>query len=261
MLKKLFFSKVNTKNYIGQKSCEEDITVQLIQESSFIKLESNRPVLYLDENDPRFDSVLEYIQEIKYGASSRKHNKGNKSILFGAISRSISKYGICNQGAVLSQSPNLDSLLRGSFANVFDNLMHEYLYPFHKVSKIKLSQKPIQPEYRMGNTNFTSGVINFNSPFDYHTDSFNLANTYSAMIVYKKNVSGGYLSFPEYGIGFKLKNRSIILFYGKGIVHGVTPIVKNTKDAYRISIVFYASENLNDCLTAEKEMEKAKNRM
>src|SRR5690606_8892473 len=107
----------------------------------------------------------------------------------------------------------------------------------HKISEIMLSQKFIQPEYKFGKTNFTSGIINKNSAFNYHIDGFNLQNTYSSMIVFKRNVTGGHLVFPEYGIGFKLQNNAIINFYGKKILHGVTPIIKHSKDAYRLSIV------------------------
>lgn len=242
-----YFPRISSEDFKGIDASDNHARLELIKENCLVKLEGNRPVLYIDEDDPRFDALLPHILKLKMSASQRSHNKGMMSILAGALNKKTSRNDQCTEGAVHRQSPELDALLKNVYAAVLDDLMKKHLPSYHRVGQIKLNQKPIHPVYKMGNTSFTSCIINFNSPFKLHKDNFNITNMLSAMIVYKHQVSGGHLVFPEYGIGFRLRNRAIIIFYGKDIIHGVTPINKHNKDAYRISVVLYASENLHEC--------------
>lgn len=259
MIKHKYFKKILTESLLGKDAFESHISVELIEETCTIELEGAPPVAYFNEKYPGLNAIVEEIQTIRFNQSTRTANKGKKSILFGGVNRQISKMGFCTQGALLSKNPQLNKKLITGFAIILDGLLKTHLPARHIVGKIKLTQKPINVEYLMGDTNFTSGIINFNSPFAYHKDGFNMTNTYSSMIVYKKNISGGYLVFPEYGIGFKLDNQAIIQFYGKGILHGVTPIIKHSTDGYRISVVYYVSERLEECLPFDDELKRAQN--
>ena len=255
---KKYFSKIIEESVAGTQALESHISVELIEETCIVELEGAPPVAYFNEKHSGLNTIVEDIRKIQFNLSTRSANKGEKSILFGAVNRKISKMGFCTQGALLSKNRQLNRKLITVFANVLDGLLKTHLPARHMVGKIKLTQKLINDEYLMGDTNFTSGIINFNSPFAYHKDGFNMTNTYSSMIVYKKNVSGGYLVFPEYGIGFKLDNQSIIQFYGKGILHGVTPIVQHGADGYRISVVYYVSEELDKCLPFDDELKRSR---
>jgi hypothetical protein len=78
------------------------------------------------------------------------------------------------------------------------------------------------------------------------------------MIVYKRFIEGGFLSCPEYNIGFELKNRSMLLFDGQGIIHGVTPITKlHPTLSRRYSIVYYSLHKMWNCLPIEDEIKRA----
>jgi hypothetical protein len=254
-----YFKKISTSNFKGLEALDEHISIELIDTTCIIELEGAPPVFYLNEKHPELGAIAKIIDQIRFNSSERSANKGKDSILFGAVNRAIGKIGSCTQGALHSRSPELDQELCTTFATVHDSLLNEFLPSWHKIGKIRVDQKPILDEYKMLDTNFTSGIINRNSSFRYHFDDFNLRNTYSSMIVYKKKVSGGFLVFPEYGIGFKLDDQSIIQFYGKKILHGVTPIQKHADDAHRISVVYYTSKDLDKCLTYEDELKRVQN--
>jgi|GEM_PF-3211043 len=254
------FRKIPKSFFEGEESLESHITDELIDYTCKVELEDAPPVFYFQESHPVLGELPDIINEISFNASNRSANKGNDSILFGAVSKQISKSGFCTHGALMSKNRDLDELLCSKFAYAFDSLLCEKLPGSYAFSRRSVNGQSILPEYRMGNTIFTSGVINRNSAFRYHQDGFNLKDTYTLMVVFRKNASGGHLVFPEYGIGFKLDNQAIIMFYGKGILHGVTPIQKLTDDAYRISVVYYASENLGKCKTFEEELAEAQSR-
>lgn len=256
----MIYKKTTDHDFRGEAAAENHITFELIDYTCKLELEDAPPVFYLQETHPALEGLPDIINEISFNASNRSANQGEDSILFGAVSKQITKSGFCTQGALMSKNRDLDEMLCSKFAYAFDSLLMEKLPPRHRVSSIKVEGQSILPEYRMGDTVFTSGVINRNSAFRYHYDGFNLKNTYTLMVVFRKNASGGHLVFPEYGIGFKLDSQAIIMFYGKGILHGVTPIQKHADDAYRISVVYYASENLGKCKTFEEELAEAQSK-
>ncbi len=81
---------------------------------------------------------------------------------------------------------------------------------------------------------------------------------YSCMIVFKGGIGGGYLSVPEYGVGFQLPNNSLFLFDGQGILHGVTPIRRQNDLAYRFSVVYYSLKRMWACLEVDEELARVR---
>ena len=74
------------------------------------------------------------------------------------------------------------------------------------------------------------------------------------MIVFKKDCQGGYLSCPEYDIGFEVEDNSVILFDGQNILHGVTQFQNLTRLSYRYSIVYYTLQQIWNCLPLNEEI-------
>jgi hypothetical protein len=108
----------------------------------------------------------------------------------------------------------------------------------------------VLPDWRLSKSSlWTSGVINKESALPYHRDRNNF-DAWSVMPVIRKGVKGGFLHIPEYGIAVPARDGWAVAFYGKGLVHGVTPMAKTRDDAYRISVVYYALQGLKDCQPA-----------
>jgi hypothetical protein len=107
---------------------------------------------------------------------------------------------------------------------------------------------------------FTSGVINRDNALLYHYDSGNYTGVWSNMLVFRGNVTGGYLVMPEYGLGFALPNNSLMMFDGQQAMHGVTPIYRHGEDEHRYSIVFYSLKTMWTCLPIDDEVARARER-
>jgi hypothetical protein len=251
-----FEYKSNEEALIGQPVNDSHFNT-LIEESSYVKLAKHKPIVYLNLDDPRFDELLPFLESINYPSSTRKTlGATNRSMLFGAVPAKINRSNFCTTGAVLEHSADLHRLLSLKYSTVADGLMKRYLTQWNKIGHSIFNHSNINKDWQLGDSFWTSGIINHNSPHNFHRDNSNSRCAYSAMITFKGNVSGGYLVLPEYNIAFKVANRSMIFFCGKELIHGVSPINYGT-NGHRYSIVYYTTEDLKKCGSYQNEILKA----
>lgn len=59
---------------------------------------------------------------------------------------------------------------------------------------------------------------------------------------------------PEFGLGFEIKNSSLLIFDGQSILHGVTPIRRESENSYRYTVVFYTLLQMWKCEPLDKEL-------
>jgi len=112
--------------------------------------------------------------------------------------------------------------------------------------------------YKLGKSPFTSAIVNQNNRLNFHTDRNNFKNVFSNMVVFKTKSLGGNLMVPSLDVEVKLQDRSLLIFDGQSLVHGVTPISNLGKDSSRYSIVFYALESLTKAGNIEEEIQKTR---
>jgi hypothetical protein len=111
----------------------------------------------------------------------------------------------------------------------------------------------VLPDWRLTEASlWTSGVINKESSLPYHRDGNNF-DAWSVMPVVRRGVRGGHLHLPEFDMVVPCRDGYSVMFYGKRIVHGVTPMAKTMPDAYRVSVVYYALRGLKNCHTYAEE--------
>lgn len=118
-------------------------------------------------------------------------------------------------------------------------------------------EKEIQPHWRIDGTPFTQGVLNNANALGYHYDRDNLQGGWSAMTYFKKDTSGGNLIVPSLGLRFINEDQGFFFFDGQSVMHGVTPIVKESFSAYRYSIVFYTRASMRNLGSYSEERDRA----
>jgi hypothetical protein len=232
----------------------------LITASSLVKLEgASAPILYLDLNEEleEVNELWPHLDNLNIPASSRTSlGTKNKSILFGAVPPTIMRNSYCSFGAVADRDSELATLLYYKYSTIFHAVLQKHLPQWEKINMKLWKDSCIHKDYQLGNSLWTSGIINKNSPQKYHYDGMNVRNMLSAMITLKRNMSGGYLTFPEYDLAFEVKNRSLIFFSGSTLIHGVSPLSLHEKGT-RYSIVYYTTKQLQICDAFENEIKKA----
>jgi len=112
----------------------------------------------------------------------------------------------------------------------------------------------IEPVWRMGRW-FTSGILNRTVALPYHRDAANLPGCLSAMVCLRSGISGGHLHLPEYGVWLGVPDRSLVVFSGSTLMHGVTPLYGQ---GHRYTAVWYVRAGMRGCAPSrEEEMRRA----
>jgi hypothetical protein len=209
-------------------------------------------------DDPTLAAIENVLDGVKYSKVTRLSGPKAETQIFGTRPAHSMKNNMqsCSSTKMAYEQPDLHAIV-ASGSEVIAQIYERYnpkLYYDH----INQTQSHVKQEYHMEQTAFTSGIINKNNPLGYHYDKGNFSGVWSGMIVYKRFIEGGHLSCPEYNIGFQLKNRSLLLFDGQGIIHGVTPITKlHPTLARRYSIVYYSLHKMWNCLPIQDEIKRA----
>lgn len=128
------------------------------------------------------------------------------------------------------------------------------------------------PDWRIADTVFTTVTVNRSYPTGVHTDSGDLDEGFSTLVVLRKgDYSGGILTFPEYRVGVDMQHGDLLLMDAHQW-HGNTPMTCNvcgqpmgSLDLYpdhtpcgteRISVVSYYRTRMAECGSAAEEYEQ-----
>lgn len=114
-------------------------------------------------------------------------------------------------------------------------------------------EREVLPCWRIGGTPFTGGIVNETTNLAYHRDNGNYKRTWSAMVVLREHVAGGWLVVPELDLAIETADLSLTMFYGQDYWHGVSPLHRTRRNGRRYSIVFYSLKTMRNCLCPEDE--------
>jgi len=243
--------EINLSEYKKRTAFDGDFS-RLIIEPTIITENGVPIILYAKVGDGETKDVRAAVRSIRYQKSTRTTGLSSTSAVFGYNPRNTIRRNYCGATAMSRSFP----AQHATIAAFSESLTQIYQTNFPDVFSAheKVSSERILPEWHMGATPFTSGIVNKNNPLKYHFDSGNIEGVFSNMVVFKSGVSGGHLSCPEFGLGFECADNTIILFDGQKILHGVTPIKNQTKDAYRYSVVYYTLQQMWNCLPISDEI-------
>lgn len=171
----------------------------------------------------------------------------NESRTFGYVARNgILRRTACRVCGGSIDAPLEHALLAGTAGTLF-GLLSE-LVPEQAEHDAALVLPEVSHEWRMHpDAPWTSGVLNFTSPLPYHFDRNNF-DAWSAMVVLRRNISGGHLSIPEFGLVVECRDGDVVMFNGNRLLHGVTPMRKTKPDGYRLTAVYYPVKRMANCL-------------
>jgi len=248
---------LNLKDYKHRSPAEEDYSELITEPSLIFDAETNNlEIVYLVLDDDT-TQIAEALQRIRFGKTVRTSGLVTTSRVIGNQPRNLPQRDHCTASSLATEDPEAHHVI-ASYAEKISQYYHDYnpaLYDRHQ----EATQKVLD-DWRMEGSVFTSGIINRNNPLSYHFDAGNFKNVWSNMLVLKHDVTGGYLSVPEYDVAFALPNNSLLMFDGQSLLHGVTPIGRHSEDAYRYSIVFYSLKQMWQCLPVTDELIRIRKR-
>jgi hypothetical protein len=232
-------------------------TVASPADGSTVRLvDGDATVALITRLDPEFKRQLRgMLNGLEIGNAVARHGFTSAGITFGYAPRKvIVRQEGCRATKLAREQVDAERLLDDLARQLGDEFAT--LIPEQAQRDRQVIDNSILSEWRLEDSTWTSGIINKSSVLPYHRDGNNLS-TWSAMPTIRYATTGGYLHVPEYGIVFPCGDGDVTWFYGRGLVHGVTPIKPRRKDSYRYSIVYYALKGMTDCATFATETTRA----
>ena len=186
----------------------------------------------------------------------RANGTSNTSRTFGYRPRrpELGREG-CGHTRLWAERPQGHAVVLG-WAERLQTMLAEVFPGQHRADHATMSESGVHADWRLGETTWTSGVINRSSALPYHRDAFNF-HVWTAMPVLRRHMRGGYLHIPEYDVTIESRDGWAVFFPGWDLVHGVTPMRATKPGGYRYSVVYYALQGMKSCFEHAVETEYA----
>jgi hypothetical protein len=237
-----------------------DIVPNITTAGIYVDEDTNEPFLvYCPLPDDVVPELRQAVRSVKYSSSGvTRQSLGieNASRTFGMAPRKpFQTREACRPTSLSYEQPNEHDVLVRT-ADRLSQMMRAFAPEVYEKDAQETSE--VNKEWRISEDSlWTSGVINKTSTLPYHYDGNNF-NMWSAMPVVRRGIRGGALSMPEYGVTVDCRDGWVLFFPGYRYLHGVTPIIHATKDAYRYSVVYYCLRGMKDCFTYAVEQAEAR---
>lgn len=245
--------KIDVDAYRKRGAAEGEIALLIREPTIITDAETGMVVAIYGMLPPEATELRNALKAVKFVPNMRTGGLKTTSRIFGAMPRIAIRSDFCRQASLSRDAPSVTTMLQkwGTWCEDFYELYAKDRYNTHR----ELVGK-VLPEFRLGDSVFTSGIVNKNNPLKYHFDSGNFPHVFSCMLGFKENMLGGYLNFPEYDCALEIKDLSISMFDGQSILHGVTPMQKLSTDATRFTCVFYSLKGMWKCEPLGAELER-----
>lgn len=247
---------IDLKEYKNRHALEDDFD-ELIDKPTKFYIDGELSIVY-DDAPSKAEETRQAINEIRYVNGWRTNGLKTVSRVFGYDPRKSLRKDFCSSTTLAREFPKQNNAILNTGVEIA-KAYAEYNPTLFKEHQSRTDDNVVE-DFKFSGMPFTSGIINENNLLKYHFDAGNYKNVWSGMLCYKTNVTGGYLSMPEYGIGLAVQDMSLTLFDGQSILHGVTPITKVTEDAKRYTIVYYSLQQMWQCEPLTDEIARIKQR-
>lgn len=241
-----------------KRSAKEGDCSRVINEDCTVVVNGEPKIIYLAlVNHPAVERARLAVQRVKYSTSTRTSGLVTTSRIFGYAPRNVLRGHPCRavslavdqpkeHDAICAVAPTIDEFYKQHFPAI-----HEH----HRDVATRVREQWIIPD-----SVFTSGIINYNNPLQYHFDAGNFSRVCSAMLGFRHKTTGGHLACPELDVSFEIGDRSLILFDGQKLLHGVTPIQRHGIDSFRYTVVYYSLKQMWNCDTVRGEVDALRER-
>src|SRR5258707_73584 len=237
--------------YAGRGAADTDCAT-LLTEPSIIVDEATQQVMlvYLVPIAEDTRVLVDALRHVRVGWHHRTNGMRSRARVVGYQPRNPRHNPYCSSAALATEDPAGHAVVC-SFASVVARYYQQYgpaVYAAHEATAAS-----VLPEWRLEGTAFTSGIVNRDNPLPYHYDAGNFKGGWSGMLGFKRGVRGGHLAVPEYDVALEIGDKSLLLFDGQGLLHGVTPFWR-ARGGYRDTIVYYSLQQMWQCLPPEQEV-------
>lgn len=248
----LTLKKIDRNDYKKRTALLTDVN-EFVTEDTLITIDGQPALLYLNLKDDT--SALRWaVKNQKYQAHRRSNGLKQESNLFGYTPRITFRQDYCTITAMAEKYPKQHTIISSFIENIHG--YYQTYFPDTYEKHKDIVEEKVMTDWKMGDTPFTSGIVNKNNALKYHTDTGNFKGVLSNMVVLKKGVKGGHLVVPELDRAFECADNTLIIFNGQDLIHGVSPIEYEDEGSYRYSVVYYSLESMWRCEPLGEEIKR-----
>lgn len=234
-----------------------------------LDLPRDTPVLVQDADTKQHIGVVfpfpgdleEYRQAvlaIKMSTVIRGGGIRNEATIFGMLARSgMLRRAACCASDVALRQPREHAVLTGVAPALWAKVKE---LSDQAAAMGELPMQEVLADWRMGDSPWTSGVLNRTSALPYHFDKNNFPETWACMPTVRRMVDGGFLHLMEYDFALPCRDGDVAAFRNSHLLHGVTRFRIDHASGYRYSAVYYSVKGMANCLPHEEEILDAQRR-
>lgn len=246
--------KIDVAHYRKRSAVDGD-TGEIIKKDTIWTDSNGLPLAAYVKIDPaKLSGLRSALQKIKFTEGPRTQGMISRSRIFGYSPRLQVKNLACRLTSLGVQQPEPHAEICRAGKIAYDQYLS--VNPSLAQRHMEITDEKVLQLWKIHETPFTSGIANHNNPLLYHYDTGNYKGVWSAMFVLKSSVTGGHLSIPELDSRLECSDCTLVLFDGQSLLHGVTPIKKESPKGYRYSVVYYSLQNMWHCETITDELLK-----
>lgn len=243
---------------LQRRSAKDSDCEAIITDDCAVRIDGQPKIVYLSRmTHPSIERAREAVQRVKCQTSTRTGGLVTTSRIFGYAPRNVLRGHPCRATSMAIDHPTEHAAICGA-ATAIDSVYKSLFPEVHE--RHRETASAVREQWMIPGSVFTSGIVNYNNPLQYHFDSGNFSQVCSAMIGFRHKTQGGHLACPELGVAFEIGDRSLILFDGQKLLHGVTPIRRLAEDAFRFTIVYYSLKQMWNCDTVRGEVDALRER-
>lgn len=248
---------IDTK-VLRRRSAKDSDCETLITEDCVVRSGGQAKIVYIARLlNPEIERAREAVQRVKYQTSTRTSGLVSRSRIFGYAPRNVLRGHPCRSTSMATDHPEEHAAICNA-ALAVDAQYKKFFPEVHE--QHRETTKKVREQWMIPGSVFTSGIVNYNNPLQYHFDAGNFSQVCSAMVAFRHKTQGGHLACPELGIAFEIADRSLILFDGQKLLHGVTPIKRMSEEAFRFTVVYYSLKQMWNCETVQGEVDLLRER-
>jgi len=241
-----------------KRSAKESDCSKLIAEDCTVMVNGEPKIIYIARvKHAAIERARNAVQRVKYSTSTRTSGLVTTSRIFGYAPRNTLRGHPCRAVSLAVDQPAEHDAICAA-AQAIDQFYRQHFPAIHGHHR-EVATK-VREQWMIPGSVFTSGIVNYNNPLQYHFDAGNFSQVCSAMLGFRRKTTGGHLACPELDIAFEIGDRSLILFDGQKLLHGVTPIHRSGTDSFRYTVVYYSLKQMWNCDTVRGEVDALRER-
>jgi hypothetical protein len=236
--------------YLGRPAQDTDVDTLITEPTLVRDAEWGEPVLVYLRLPDDFTALVAALRRLRMDRHTRTAGLPTTSRTFGFHPRNARRNNWCGQASLATEAPATHALLVEAAAVVRREYRRYSPLRYRRHERLAAG---VRADWLLPGGVFTGGIVNRDNPLPYHTDTGNFRGVWSGMLGFRRDVHGGVLAVPAYGIGVEVADGSLTLFDGQGLLHGVTPFHWTSTQGYRFTIVYYALAQMGHCESREEE--------